>query len=161
MEKITIKEISEELKTKTGDSFWGVVLNDDRKATVWDAQIAADIKLNLNYPTNAELIQKGSFLNIREFNAERKALVTPKATETTQQTETEREKQPAQVTNIDPSQTFEFEAKSSVKLKKNSKGMGWEIKVVRGEENLIMGLMEAATTAHKALEMDFPEVIKA
>lgn len=51
---------------------------------------------------------------------------------------------------LDP---FSQNAKSSVKLKKNHKGVvTWEIKVVTGEKDLISGLMEVAVKAHKELE---------
>ena len=52
---------------------------------------------------------------------------------------------------LDP---FTQNAKSSVKLIKNSKGLNWEIKVVSGEESLIGGLMMSAVKVHKALEKD-------
>ena len=55
---------------------------------------------------------------------------------------------------------FGIVAKSSVKLIKNSRGLGWEIKVVTGEENLIDGLMEKAVEVHKKLEVEFKEVEK-
>ena len=49
-------------------------------------------------------------------------------------------------------------AKSSVKLIKNSKGVNWEIKVVVGEEDLIMDLKKSAVRCHneliKGLEYD-------
>ena len=47
---------------------------------------------------------------------------------------------------LDP---FSQNAKSSVKITKNSKGINWEIKVVTGEEKLIEGLMKAAINQHK------------
>ena len=47
-------------------------------------------------------------------------------------------------------------AKSSVKLKKNSKGIGWEIKVVAGEIDLIVGLGREALKLHKAFYEKFP-----
>ena len=43
-------------------------------------------------------------------------------------------------------------AKSSVKLKKTSRGISWEIKVVTGEEGLIDGLMVKAVEVHKKME---------
>ena len=46
---------------------------------------------------------------------------------------------------------FQGMAKSSVKLIKNSKGVNWEIKVVKGEENLVDGLMKKAVETHKGL----------
>ena len=159
MEKIIIKEIGEELKTKSGDSFWGVVLGDGRKATVWDGQIAADIKCNMNWPTMAEVKQQGAYLNIRAFEGERKA-TTDQIADTKPEVQSPLDAGEYNGAKVDPASTLEFEAKSSVKLKKNSKGMGWELKVVKGEEGLIMGLMEAAVVAHKALEKEFVEVIK-
>ena len=47
-------------------------------------------------------------------------------------------------------------AKSSVKIKKNSKGIGWEIKVVTGEINLIDDLGRAALKAHRDMCKEFP-----
>jgi len=52
---------------------------------------------------------------------------------------------------LDP---FSQNAKSSVKLIKNSKGVNWEIKVVTGEETLIDGLMTEAIKAHKKIEVE-------
>lgn len=48
--------------------------------------------------------------------------------------------------------SFSQNAKSSVKITKNSKGINWEIKVVTGEKDLIEGLMTEAVKTHKALE---------
>lgn len=53
---------------------------------------------------------------------------------------------------LDP---FTDKIKSSVKLIKNSRGVGWEIRVVSGEENLIDGLMKAAVKVHGDLEKEF------
>ena len=47
-------------------------------------------------------------------------------------------------------------AKSSVKIKKNSKGIGWEIKVVTGEIDLIHALGVAAIKTHQELGIVFP-----
>ena len=47
-------------------------------------------------------------------------------------------------------------AKSSVKIKKNSKGIGWEIKVVAGEIDLIQALGEAAIRVHDGMNAVFP-----
>ena len=47
-------------------------------------------------------------------------------------------------------------AKSSVKIKKNSKGIGWEVKVVTGEIDLINELGQAAIGVHKKLCIEFP-----
>jgi len=55
---------------------------------------------------------------------------------------------------LDP---FTQNAKSSVKLKKTSRGITWEIKVVTGEEDLIDGLMKAAVKVHKDLEKEMGE----
>lgn len=52
---------------------------------------------------------------------------------------------------LDP---FTQNAKSSVKLIKNTRGLNWEIKVVTGEEDLIDGLMKAAVDVHKKLEKE-------
>jgi len=52
----------------------------------------------------------------------------------------------------DPFQTV---AKSSVKLKKTSRGISWEIKVVTGEEGLIDSLMTKAVEVHKKIEEEF------
>ena len=46
---------------------------------------------------------------------------------------------------------FQSTPKSSVKLKKTSRGISWEIKVVTGEENLIEGLMAKAIEVHKKM----------
>jgi len=46
---------------------------------------------------------------------------------------------------------FTTQAKSSVKLKKTSRGISWEIKVVTGEENLIDCLMAKAVEVHKKM----------
>lgn len=46
---------------------------------------------------------------------------------------------------------FNINAKSSVKLTKNSKGVNWEIKVVTGENDLIDGLMKSALACHKEI----------
>jgi len=46
---------------------------------------------------------------------------------------------------------FQVTAKSSVKLIKNTKGVNWEIKVVKGEEGLVDGLMLKAIEVHKKL----------
>ena len=50
---------------------------------------------------------------------------------------------------LDP---FSQNAKSSVKIIKNSKGINWEIKVVTGEKDLIEGLMKEAIKVHKNIE---------
>lgn len=47
---------------------------------------------------------------------------------------------------------FQATPKSSVKLKKTTRGLSWEIKVVTGEEKLIEGLMEKAIEVHKKME---------
>lgn len=46
---------------------------------------------------------------------------------------------------------FQTETKSAIKLIKNSKGVNWEIKVVKGEEHLIEGLMLAAINTHNEI----------
>lgn len=50
---------------------------------------------------------------------------------------------------LDP---FSQNAKSSVEITKNSRGINWKIKVVTGEEKLIGPLMIAAADTHKSLE---------
>ena len=50
---------------------------------------------------------------------------------------------------LDP---FSQNAKSSVKITKNSKGINWEIKVVTGEKDLIGDLMHEAIKTHKELK---------
>ncbi len=50
---------------------------------------------------------------------------------------------------LDP---FSQNAKSSVEISKNSRGVNWKIKVVTGEEKLIGPLMVAAAKTHKDLE---------
>lgn len=172
MEKITVKEISEELTTKTNAPFWGVTLTDNRKATVWDRQIAADIGMNINFPVDGVIKAQGFFLNIREYNAERKATLpevvkpvepikqAPLSTgfDTTTIEEIVGMPKPKQE-EIKDTDLYSMEAKSSVKLKKNSKGISWEIKVVTGEESLMQGLVDSAVTMHKALNKEYPEVI--
>jgi len=49
---------------------------------------------------------------------------------------------------------FQSTPKSSVKLIKNSKGINWEIKLVKGEENLIDELMKKVVSVHKNLEKE-------
>ncbi len=58
-------------------------------------------------------------------------------------------------TQINKDEFFQQTPKSSVKLIKNTKGVNWEIKVVKGEENLLEGLLQQAVTIHKALEVEF------
>ena len=55
---------------------------------------------------------------------------------------------------LDP---FSVNAKSSVKLKKSSRGISWEIKIVTGESDLIEGLMLSAISTHKKLEEEFKD----
>jgi hypothetical protein len=50
------------------------------------------------------------------------------------------------------SNMFQATPKSSVKLVKNSKGVNWEIKLVKGEENLLEGLMIEAVRIHNKLK---------
>ena len=52
---------------------------------------------------------------------------------------------------------FQGVAKSSVKLKKTTRGLSWEIKVVTGEESLIEGLMIKAIEVHKKMEGEFKD----
>ena len=52
---------------------------------------------------------------------------------------------------------FQGVTKSSVKLKKTSRGISWEIKVVTGEEGLIDGLMAKAVEVHKKMEEEFKD----
>ena len=52
---------------------------------------------------------------------------------------------------LDP---FTINAKGSVKLIKNSRGLNWEIKIVSGETDLIGEMMRVAVKVHKALEKD-------
>ena len=46
-------------------------------------------------------------------------------------------------------------AKSSVKLKKTTRGITWDIKIVTGEANLIEELMDAALKEHERLVKKF------
>ena len=48
----------------------------------------------------------------------------------------------------------QMSAKSSVKIKNTSKGLGWEIKVVTGEEKLLDGLIQTALKAHRDLKKE-------
>lgn len=52
---------------------------------------------------------------------------------------------------LDP---FSVNAKSSVKLVYNTKGVYWEIKVVSGEEGLMQGLMEEAVRTHRDIKTE-------
>ena len=54
-------------------------------------------------------------------------------------------------------ESFQGMAKSSVKLIKNSKGINWEIKVVKGEEGQLEGLMQMAIKCHKELILEIGE----
>ena len=56
-----------------------------------------------------------------------------------------------QQAELDP---FSVNAKSSVKIKKNSKGINYEIKVVTGELDLIEGVTLKAIDAYKKIEND-------
>lgn len=55
---------------------------------------------------------------------------------------------------------FTSETKSAVKLIKNTKGINWEIKVVKGEEKELWGLMEEAVRIHNELELRFDTTTK-
>lgn len=50
------------------------------------------------------------------------------------------------------SNPFDQIPKSFVKLKKNSRGVNWEVKVVKGEEKSIQNLMNEAVRIHKLIE---------
>ena len=52
---------------------------------------------------------------------------------------------------------FSANAKSSVKIIKNSRGINWEIKVVTGENDLIDGLVTQAVASHKKLMGELEE----
>jgi len=56
--------------------------------------------------------------------------------------------------NIEKNAEFSpyLDAKSSVKIIKNSRGINWEIKIVTGEEQLIDSLMVKAIEVHKKIE---------
>ena len=54
--------------------------------------------------------------------------------------------------------SFTEKIKSSVKLIKNSRGVGWEIRVVTGEEGLVDGLMRSAVKVHKDLIEEVKEL---
>ena len=56
------------------------------------------------------------------------------------------------MTDHEEDNPFQGVAKSSVKLKKSTRGLSWEIKVVTGEENLVDGLMKKAIEVHKKME---------
>ena len=47
---------------------------------------------------------------------------------------------------------FQATPKSSVKLIKNTKGVNWEVKIVKGEEHLLEGLMVEAVRIHNKLK---------
>ena len=50
---------------------------------------------------------------------------------------------------------FQSTPKSSVKLIKNSRGVGFEIKIVVGEEHLMEGLKNEAVKIYRELEEEF------
>ena len=63
------------------------------------------------------------------------------------------------ITTFEEDNPFQATPKSSVKLKKNHKGIiTWEIKVVTGEEDLIDGLMKKAVDIHNDLEKECENV---
>lgn len=49
---------------------------------------------------------------------------------------------------------FSANAKSSVKIIKNSRGINWEIKIVTGENDLIDGLVAQAVASHTKLKQE-------
>ena len=155
LENIIVKEISAELKTKTGAPFWAVTLTDGRKATVWDAGIADTIRANLNVSCKAFLKAQGSFLNIRDFQG---GNTTMTSTNPTIPQETLGSVAAPSVDEMHPVDEHSINAKSSVKLIKNSRGLNWEVKVVAGEEGLVPGLTACAIAQHKALCTEFPVV---
>ena len=55
---------------------------------------------------------------------------------------------------------FGIVAKSSVKLIKNSRGVGCEIKIVAGEEHLIEGLKNEVVRIYRELEKEFVVIEK-
>ncbi len=62
------------------------------------------------------------------------------------------------MTDHEEDNPFQGVAKSSVKLKKSTRGLSWEIKVVTGEEKLVDGLMKKAVEVHKDLIKELVEV---
>lgn len=52
----------------------------------------------------------------------------------------------------DAEDMFVSAAKSSVKLMKNSRGVNWDIRAVKGEEDMLEPLMIEAIKIHKLLE---------
>lgn len=54
-------------------------------------------------------------------------------------------------TELDP---FSVNAKSSVEIRNTTKGITWKIKVVTGEEKLLVGLMEEAIKVHKKIQTE-------
>ena len=52
---------------------------------------------------------------------------------------------------LDP---FSVNAKSSVEINNTTRGITWKIKVVTGEEKLIVGLMEVAIKTHKKIQTE-------
>ena len=58
------------------------------------------------------------------------------------------------VMNQAESDPFSINAKSSVKIVKNTKGVNHEIKIVTGEEDLIDSLIMEAIKSHKKLELE-------
>lgn len=52
---------------------------------------------------------------------------------------------------LDP---FSINTKSSVEISNTTRGITWKIKVVTGEEKLIVGLMEEAIKCHKKIQTE-------
>jgi len=52
---------------------------------------------------------------------------------------------------LDP---FSVNAKSSVEISNTTRGITWKIKVVTGEEKLIVGLMGEAIKCHKKIQTE-------
>ena len=52
-------------------------------------------------------------------------------------------------------QELGISAKSSAKIIKNSKGVNWEVKVVKGEEKLISEIVSATIKQHRRMEEEF------
>ena len=149
----------------------GIELADGRKATAWNDRIDSGILMQhyaSRQPLGMEIVPYMSKLGKSGLNVN--AISSGDTTLTSQH--------PAMNTNapvvesnglvqaipgemptqedFGESDITSINAKSSVKLIKNSKGINWEIKVVTGEIDLIQGLGESALAEHKRMCEVFP-----
>lgn len=146
----------------TGKEFWGVDLADGRNATVWAANIAEEIKGRMFEKTEAYVKAAGEYLNIRMFNGvveEKGAKAAPVAAQPVVKALAKAavhfEAEAPKLEDFQEADGLTINAKSSVKLIKNSKGINWEVKVVAGETELISELTTAAIAQHLILDGTF------